>query len=88
MLKKENRRSLPDFYDEILIEYQRLKEISPILKKKITNKAKKKHGYADINVPFYLNGFKKIQPFEKKNNKLQFAMTEQDLDISKMQTQV
>lgn len=88
MLKKENRRTLPDFYDEILTEYQRLKEISPILKKKITSKAKKKDGYADINVPFYLNGFKKIKPYKSNSNGLNINISKTDLDLSKMQTQV
>ena len=88
MLKKENRRNLPDFYDELLTEYQRLKEISPIFLKKISGKAKYKDGYNDIKVPFYLNGFYKIHPFEKKNSKQTFSMTEKDLDISKMQTEI
>ena len=98
MLKKQNRRNLPDFYDELLIEYQRLKEISPIFKKKISSKIKNKDGYRDINVPFYLNGFYKILPYEKhlinkskkgknKNNKY-LNLTENDLDISKMSVQV
>ena len=88
MLKKENRRNLPDFYDELLTEYQRLKEISPIFLKKISRTAKYKDGYDDIKVPFYLNGFYKILPFEKKNSKQTFSMTEKDLDISKMQTEI
>ena len=97
MLKKQNRRNLPDFYDELLIEYQRLKEISPIFKKKISSKLKNKDGYDDINIPFYLNGFYKILPYEKhinkkskgikKNNKY-LNITEKDLDISKMETQI
>lgn len=34
MLKKDSRRRLPDFYDDMMTEYHRLKEISPIFQKK------------------------------------------------------
>ena len=86
MIKKENRRTLPDFYDEILIEYQRLKEISPIFLKKISNKAQYKKGYEDIKVPFYLNGFKKVLPYCEKDEIL--TLNAKDLDISRMSVEV
>jgi hypothetical protein len=82
MLKRENRRNLPDFYDELLGEYQRLKEISPIFLKKIASTIKKKDGYHDIEVPFYLNGFYKILPFEKsKVIKTQPQIKKDEFDI-------
>ena len=65
MLKRESRRRLPDFYDDLINEYQRLKEISPIFQRKIESSAKKKKGYEHLNVPFYLNGFRPIIPYEK-----------------------
>ena len=65
MLKRESRKDLPEFYHKLFIEYRRLKEISPIFKKKITKAIKKKDGYEYMNVPFYLNGFRPIVPYEK-----------------------
>ena len=65
MLKRESRRRLPDFYDDLINEYQRLKEISPIFQRKIESSAKKKKGYEHLNVPFYLNGFSPVIPYEK-----------------------
>jgi len=65
MLKRESRKDLPEFYHKLFIEYRRLKEISPIFKKKITKSIKKKDGYEYMNVPFYLNGFRPIVPYEK-----------------------
>ena len=80
MLKRESRRRLPDFYDDILTEYQRLKEISPIFNKGIQNSAKKNEGYKYLNIPFYLNGFKPVIPYEKAmiDYKLYFLNNKQD----------
>jgi len=80
MLKRESRRKLPDFYDDILTEYQRLKEISPIFNKGIQNSAKKNEGYKYLNIPFYLNGFKPVIPYEKAMDdyKLHYLNNKQD----------
>ena len=72
MLKRECRKVMPEFYNNLLIEYQRLKEISPIFRKKITYAARKKDGYQYMNVPFYLNGFKPIVPYEKSLEDYQY----------------
>jgi len=80
MLKREARRRLPDFYDDVLTEYQRLKEISPIFQKRIEKTAKKKEGYEHLNIPFYLNGFSPIIPYEKAiaNYKYYFLTNNQE----------
>ena len=72
MLKREYRRRLPDFYDDVLTEYQRLKEISPIFLKRIEKLAKKKAGYQHLNIPFYLNGFSPVIPYEKAQENYEF----------------
>ena len=72
MLKREYRRRLPDFYDDVLTEYQRLKEISPIFLKRIEKKAKKKKGYQHLNIPFYLNGFSPVIPYEKAQDNYEY----------------
>jgi len=72
MLKREYRRRLPDFYDDVLTEYQRLKEISPIFLKRIEKLAKKKAGYQHLNIPFYLNGFSPVIPYEKAQENYEY----------------
>ena len=72
MLKRECRKVMPEFYNNLLIEYQRLKEISPIFRKKISRAARKKEGYEYMNVPFYLNGFRPIVPYEKSVEDYQY----------------
>ena len=72
MLKREFRRRLPDFYDDVLTEYQRLKEISPIFLKRIEKLAKKKDGYQHLNIPFYLNGFSPVIPYEKAQENYEY----------------
>lgn len=72
MLKREYRRRLPDFYDDVLTEYQRLKEISPIFLKRIEKLAKKKDGYQHLNIPFYLNGFSPVIPYEKAQENYEY----------------
>jgi len=72
MLKREYRRRLPDFYDDVLTEYQRLKEISPIFLKRIEKLAKKKPGYQHLNIPFYLNGFSPVIPYEKAQENYEY----------------
>ena len=65
MLTRGARRRLPDFYDDITTEYHRLKEISPIFTSKISQSARKNEGYEYLNIPFYLNGFRPVVPYEK-----------------------
>ena len=65
MLTRGARRRLPDFYDDITTEYHRLKEISPIFTSKISKSARKNEGYEYLNIPFYLNGFRPVVPYEK-----------------------
>ena len=65
MLTRGARRRLPDFYDDITTEYHRLKEISPIFTNKISQSARKNEGYEYLNIPFYLNGFRPVVPYEK-----------------------
>ena len=72
MLKRECRKVMPEFYNNLLIEYQRLKEISPIFRKRISRAARKKEGYEYMNVPFYLNGFRPIVPYEKSIEDYQY----------------
>tara|TARA_B100000242_G_C43035774_1_gene482893 strand:- start:50 stop:1426 length:1377 start_codon:yes stop_codon:yes gene_type:complete len=72
MLKRKSRKELPEFYNQLLIEYRRLKEISPIFKKKISKSIRTKSGYEYMNVPFYLNGFSPIVPYEKSLEDYQY----------------
>ena len=52
-------------HDDITTEYHRLKEISPIFTSKISQSARKNEGYEYLNIPFYLNGFRPVVPYEK-----------------------
>ena len=80
MLKRDSRRRLPDFYDDVMTEYHRLKEISPIFQKKIAASAKKNKGYQHLTVPFYLNGFRPIIPYEKAQEDYQYYFMTNNTD--------
>lgn len=83
MLNKDYRRKLPGFYDEIISEYDRLKEISPMILNKIKKQVLKKDGYDVMNVPFYLNGFTPVIPYEKaqENYRYYYYNNSQDRNI-------
>lgn len=80
MLKKDARRRLPDFYDDMISEYHRLKEISPIFERKIALSARKNKGYEHLTVPFYLNGFRPIIPYEKAQEDYQYYFLTNNTD--------
>ena len=59
--------------------YHRLKEISPIFERKIAQIYKNK-GYEYLTVPFYLNGFRPIIPYEKAQEDYQYYFLTNNTD--------
>jgi hypothetical protein len=64
--KRNYRDNIKDFLNSIIQEYQRLKEISPIIPQHIADIIKKKRSKLnDMILPSYIDGFHHITPYTK-----------------------
>ena len=68
--KREKRDNIKEFLNQIIPEYQRLKEISPEIPSLIVDQLKKKKGYSRMKIPTAFNGFHPFTPY----------VTQQDID--------
>lgn len=61
--KREKRDNIKEFLNQIIPEYQRLKEISPEIPSMIVAQLKKKKGYNRMKIPTAFNGFHPFTPY-------------------------
>jgi hypothetical protein len=61
--KREKRDNIKEFLNQIIPEYQRLKEISPEIPNMIVAQLKKKKGYNRMKIPTAFNGFHPFTPY-------------------------
>jgi len=66
--KRESRENLKDFISIVVPEYQRLKEISASIPKRICDNVKRnKKNFKNMQVPYMLNGFHPVIPYKNEN---------------------
>ena len=61
--KRDDRDNINEFLNQIIPEYQRLKEISPDVPNEIISKIKTKKNYNKMHVPPFINGFHPFYPY-------------------------
>jgi hypothetical protein len=61
--KRDKRDNIKEFLNQIIPEYQRLKEISPEIPSMIVAQLKKKKGYHKMKIPTAFNGFHPFTPY-------------------------
>jgi hypothetical protein len=67
--KRSSRENLKDFISLVVPEYQRLKEISSNIPKHICEQVKKnKKNLHKMQVPYMLNGFHPVVPYQEDNS--------------------
>ena len=65
--KRDSRDNIKEFLNQIIPEYQRLKEISPEIPSDIVSQLKTKKNFNRMNVPVMFNGFHPFKPYLTKS---------------------
>lgn len=66
--KRDSRENIQEFLNQIVPEYQRLKEISPEIPESIVKELRKKKNFSKMKVPSSFNGFHPIVPYITQND--------------------
>jgi hypothetical protein len=66
--RRKRRECIKDFLGLIIPEYQRLKEISANIPKDICDSVKRNKKIKDMIIPYTLNGFHPVRPYNEEDN--------------------
>lgn len=89
--KRKDRENIKEFFNIIISDYQRLKEMSPPIPESINKLVKSKSNLNSMKIPFIINGFHPMQPYlkseEYSEEKEYEAIIKTDDDLRKLNNQ-